>query len=154
MTAAETPAGAIPDGFVPLDLPDDFLRMIGPLRVRLEEDGPRVGLLLEARHANPLGIAHGGCLMTLADMVLGVGCTFAAKTASIFPTITLNCDFVRGARVGHWIDGKAIITRRTVNFVFARCDLVSAGQVALSASGVFKAPSSTAPAANEATRRT
>lgn len=140
MSGPDTAAGAIPDGFQPLDLPDDFLRLIGPLRVKLDPDGPRVGLLLEARHGNPLGIAHGGCLMTLADMVMGIGCGFAAKTAAIFPTISMNCDFVRGARIGQWIDGKAVITRRTANFIFARCELMSAGNVALSASGVFKVP--------------
>jgi acyl-coenzyme A thioesterase PaaI-like protein len=148
MSGGTGAATIVPDGFVPLDLPDEFLRLIGPLRLKLEEDGPRVGLLLEARHGNPLGIAHGGCLMTLADMVLGIGCGFAAKTPVIHPTITMNCDFVRGARVGNWIEGKAVITRRTANFVFARCDLVSAGEVALSASGVFKAPGSAAPAAS------
>ncbi|MCW5747917.1 MAG: PaaI family thioesterase [Alphaproteobacteria bacterium] len=138
MTATDTVSGGVPDGFVVVDLADDFVRLVGPLYVKLEADGPRVGLLLEPRHGNPLGIAHGGCLMTLADMVLGFGCGFATRTAGVHPTITLNCDFVRGARVGTWVDGKAVITRRTANFIFARCDLVSAGEVALSASGVFK----------------
>ncbi len=136
-----TPAGGIPEGFRPLDVFDDFVRLVGPLYVRLEPDGPRLGLLLEPRHGNPLGIAHGGCLVTLADMVMGVGCGFATGVAATHPTITLNTDFVRGARIGNWIDGKAVITRRTPNFVFARCDLVCAGDVVVSASGVFKVPS-------------
>lgn len=133
-------SSVIPDGFIQLDMADDFVRLVGPLYVKLEPDGPRVGLLLEHRHGNPLGIAHGGCLVTLADMVMGFGCGFATKTAGVHPTITLNSDFVRGARIGHWIDGKAVITRRTPNFIFARCDLVCAGEVVLSASGVFKVP--------------
>jgi len=133
-------SSVVPDGFVQLDMADDFVRLVGPLYVKLEADGPRVGLLLERRHGNPLGIAHGGCLVTLADMVMGFGCGFATKTAGVHPTITLNSDFVRGARIGHWIDGKAVITRRTPNFIFARCDLVCAGDVVLSASGIFKVP--------------
>ncbi|TXL70783.1 PaaI family thioesterase [Vineibacter terrae] len=136
----QAPAGGIPEGFVPFDISDDFVRLIGPLHVKLESDGPRVGMMLERRHGNPLGIAHGGCLMTLADMVMGFGCGFATRTAGVHPTITLNSDFVRGARVGNWVEGKAVITRRTPNFIFARCDLVCAGEVVLSASGVFKVP--------------
>jgi uncharacterized protein (TIGR00369 family) len=136
--ADDTTAGVIPEGFVVVDIADDFLRLVGPLRVKLEADGPRVGMLLEKRHGNPLGIAHGGCLMTLADMVMGFGCGFATKTPGVHPTITLNSDFVRGARIGNWVEGKAIITRRTPNFIFTRCDLVCAGEVVMSASAVFK----------------
>ena len=134
----EAMVSGIPDGFVAFDISDDFVRLIGPLHVKLEPDGPRVGMMLEKRHGNPLGIAHGGCLVTLADMVMGFGCGFATRTPGVHPTITLNSDFVRGARIGNWIEGKAIITRRTPNFIFARCELVCAGEIVLSASGVFK----------------
>jgi uncharacterized protein (TIGR00369 family) len=134
----EVAVSGIPDGFVPFDISDDFVRLIGPLHVKLEPDGPRVGMMLEKRHGNPLGIAHGGCLVTLADMVMGFGCGFATRMPGVHPTITLNSDFVRGARIGNWIEGKAVITRRTPNFIFARCDLVCAGEIVLSASGVFK----------------
>jgi acyl-coenzyme A thioesterase PaaI-like protein len=130
----------VPDGFAPVDMQDDFVRLVGPLQVKVEADGPRVGLMLEPRHGNPLGVAHGGCLVTLADMVMGFGCGFATGRPVVHPTITLNTDFVRGARIGQWIEGKAVITRRTPNFVFARCDLVAAGEVVVSASGVFRVP--------------
>lgn len=136
--ATEAMVSGIPEGFVAFDISDDFVRLIGPLHVKPEPDGPRVGMMLEKRHGNPLGIAHGGCLVTLADMVMGFGCGFATGVPSVHPTITLNSDFVRGARIGNWIEGKAVITRRTPNFIFARCDLVCAGDVVLSASGVFK----------------
>lgn len=146
--AAESASGSIPDGFIAFDMADDFVRLVGPLYVKLEADGPRVGMLLERRHGNPMGIAHGGCLVTLADMVMGFGCGFATGTPGVHPTITLNSDFVRGARIGNWIEGKAVISRRTPNFIFTRCDLVCAGEIALSASGVFKVAGPKGPSAS------
>jgi len=39
--------------------------------VQGEGERLRVGLPLEARHGNPMGWAHGGLLVTVADMVMG-----------------------------------------------------------------------------------
>ena len=133
-------AGAMPAGFARLDILDDFVGLIGPLWRKPESDGLRVGLMLEPRHGNPMGIAHGGLMVTLADMVMGAGCGFHTGIAWPHPTITLNSDFVRGARIGHWIEGKARLTRRTQSFCFCSADLVSEGHVVLAASGVFKMP--------------
>jgi len=130
----------IPEGFVPISLQDNFDATVGPFLCKPERDGLRLGMLLEPRHGNPMGIAHGGCLVTLADMVMGVGCGYATGVLWPHPTITLNCDFVRGARIGDWVEGKARLTRRTQNFCFCSCDLISAGEIALAASGVFKVP--------------
>jgi len=84
--------------------------------------------------------AHGGLLVTVADMVMGVGSGFVTGIRWPHPTITLNCDFVRGAKLGHWLEGKAIVSRRTINFCFCRTELVCDGEVVLNASGVFRVP--------------
>jgi acyl-coenzyme A thioesterase 13 len=134
------PAG-VPDGFQSFAPGDDFVGLIGPLFLKLEEDGPRIGLLLEQRHSNPMGIAHGGVLMTLADMVMGVGCGFLTGIRFPHPTISMNSDFVRGPKTGTFVSGKARIARKTRNFVFCSCELKDEqGEVYLSASGVFKSP--------------
>lgn len=134
------PAG-IPQGFQPFSPGDDFIGLIGPLFLKLEQDGPRLGLLIEKRHSNPMGIAHGGVLMTLADMVMGVGCGFLTGIRFPHPTISMNSDFVRGPRIGTFVSGKARVARRTRNFVFCGCELADgAGEVYLTASGVFKSP--------------
>ena len=59
----------IPEGFRKLDVADDFVGLIGPLWFKAEGDKLRVGLPLEPRHGNPMGWAHGGLLVTVADMV-------------------------------------------------------------------------------------
>jgi acyl-coenzyme A thioesterase 13 len=54
--------------------------------------------------------------------------------------VSLSTEFVRGARLGQWLEGKARIARRTINFCFVTCDLVCGGEIVLIASGVFKIP--------------
>lgn len=130
----------IPEGFRSVPIPDNFVELAGPLWVKPEEDGLRVGLPLEPRHGNVMGVAHGGLLVTVADMVMGMGCGFATGMRWPHPTISLNCDFVHGARIGRFLEGKAKIVRRTENFIFARCELTCGPDVVLSAQGVFKVP--------------
>lgn len=136
---ATLPAG-VPAGFEPFHARDDFVSHVGPLYVKAETDGLRVGLVIERRHSNPMGVAHGGMMVTLADMVMGAGCGFVTGIRFPHPTISLNCDFVRGPKVGQWVEGTARIARRTRNFIFASCELVADGEVMLTASGVFKMP--------------
>lgn len=130
----------IPEGFRKLDVSDDFIGLVGPLWFKAEEDGLRIGLPLEARHGNPMGWAHGGLLVTVADMVMGIGSGFATGLFWPHPTISLTSEFVRGAKLGQWLEGKARIARRTINFCFASCDLVCGGEIVLVSSGVFKVP--------------
>lgn len=134
----------IPDGFRKLDVTDDFVGLIGPLWFKVEKDAGgermRIGLPLERRHGNPMGWAHGGLLVTVADMVMGVGSGHATGIRWPHPTISLSTEFVRGAKLGQWLEGTARIARRTVNFCFASCDLVCGGEIVLVATGVFKVP--------------
>ena len=62
----------IPAGFAKLDVTDDFVGLVGPLYYKAEGEKIRIGLPLEPRHGNPMGWAHGGLLVTVADMVMGV----------------------------------------------------------------------------------
>ncbi len=130
----------IPEGFRRLEVTDDFLGLIGPLWCKPEGDVLRVGLPLEKRHGNPMGWAHGGLLVTVADMVMGAGSSYATGIMWPHPTVSMATEFVKGARLGQWLEGTARIARRTINFCFCSCDLVCGGEVVLMASGVFKVP--------------
>ena len=130
----------IPEGFRKLDVSDDFVGLIGPLWFKAEGERLRVGLPLEARHGNPMGWAHGGLLVTVADMVMGAGSGHVTGIRWPHPTISLSTEFVRGAKLGQWLEGSARSARRTINFCFCSCDLVCGGEIVLVASGVFKVP--------------
>ena len=79
-------------------------------------------------------------LVTVADMVMGVGSGHATGIRWPHPTVSLSTEFVRGARLGQWLEGSARVARRTINFCFCSCDLVCGGEIVLVASGVFKVP--------------
>ena len=54
--------------------------------------------------------------------------------------MSLTTEFVRGAKLGQWLEGSARVARRTVNLCFCSCDLICNGEIVLIASGVFKVP--------------
>ena len=128
------------DGFRKLEVTDAFLGLIGPLWFKAEGDSLRVGIPLEQHHGNAMGWAHGGLLVTMADMVMGAGSSHATEIRWPHPTVSLSTEFVRGARLGQWLEGTARIARRTTNFCFASCDLLCGDEIVLLASGVFKVP--------------
>ena len=61
-----------PEGYAPLDWRRGFGAEIGPLYRRHGADGQlSLGFRVEERHTNGMGNAHGGMLMTFADMAWG-----------------------------------------------------------------------------------
>jgi uncharacterized protein (TIGR00369 family) len=134
----------IPEGFRAVNLTaSGFITNNGPLFARREEDGNvRIGLRVEDRHCNPVGMCHGGMLATLADMVLGFGVAAQAKVDTFMPTISLTCDYLAPAHLGAWIEGTTTLHRKTRNLAFGDCLLTADGEPCLRANGIFKIPSS------------
>ena len=70
-----------PDGFEPFAYSSAFLDAVGPLYQGARSDGSLLlGLRIEERHCNRRGFAHGGLLVTLADLVLGLGSDLPGST--------------------------------------------------------------------------
>src|SRR5258708_28219547 len=66
-----------PPGFEPLFRTSPFLETVGPLFYRKDAAlGLVIGLRIAEKHANARGIAHGGLLLTLADIPLGYRTAF------------------------------------------------------------------------------
>lgn len=130
---AEGPATP-PEGFVPGGA-SGFVDLVGPVYVR-QADGA-FGFRAEEKHANLIGVVHGGMLMSLADRALGVAAMRAADGANCV-TIELGMQFVGAGRIGTWIEARPFVVRRTGSLVFLRGEVVSGGDVLASASGVWK----------------
>jgi acyl-coenzyme A thioesterase PaaI-like protein len=126
-----------PPGFYDVDWTRGFGRQVGPL-FRRDEGGRRVmGLFVEAYHTNGLMNAHGGLLMTLADMAWGN--VVSMERSMFWVTVRLTCDFLDGAKTGEWVEaGGELISHEDNLFVVQ--GLVWAGERKLvSGTGVFKA---------------
>jgi acyl-coenzyme A thioesterase PaaI-like protein len=95
---------------VACDIPDgQFADMVGPLYMRRDGSGTSCGFYVEARHGNVRGNFHGGMLMTLADQILGFA-VLEALGDTLLATISLNNEFVAGAKVGGWLVGRGEIS--------------------------------------------
>jgi uncharacterized protein (TIGR00369 family) len=91
---------------------------------------------LEDQHLNGGGMAHGGLLMTLADTVLGT--TVAGAVGHMCNTITINCDFLSGAKKGERIEISTQITRKTRTVVFVSGTLSVGDRPVMTAAGVWR----------------
>jgi len=126
-------SATIPDGFVAIDEAGTFLGHIGGLHWRKGDGLVQACLILERRHTNPIGVAHGGLLMTLLDITLGAS-AYALLPPGVFPlTLQHSCSFIRGAKEGALLqcEARADATTRSLIYVSGRAyvddDVIATG---------------------------
>ena len=81
------------------------------------------GVRILTRHANARGVAHGGLLTTVADLVLGYSAAFSRQPPVSLSTVNMSIDFVATASVGDWLEGRADLQRIGQTLAFANAYL-------------------------------
>ncbi|MBX3503069.1 MAG: PaaI family thioesterase [Alphaproteobacteria bacterium] len=137
---------ALPEGYVPFHRSGPFLDLVGPLYERLDGAALLLGLRVEARHCNRRGLAHGGLMMTLADLVLGYNLVRVGGHGGGI-TVSLTTDFAGSARVGDWLEARADVQKATGSVAFANCYISVGDRRIVRASGIFHIPAPNASAA-------
>ena len=135
----------IPAGFSRLHLPGPFVDINGPLLARYTDGKFRIGVRLEERHCNAVGICHGGMHATFADLQIAIGIVVQADVRAFLPTINLSLDYVTPGRIGDWLEGETEVIRTTRNLAFGSCILSVDGTPLVRASAVCKIPSQQDP---------
>jgi acyl-coenzyme A thioesterase 13 len=104
-------ANDIPQGFAPANFSPGFLDLSGPYFLK-QGDGPAIiGCRVTDHHMNYVGVAHGGVLATMADVVLSYQ-VYASETPGLpVSTVSMTTNFLSGARLGEWIVGRGTIDR-------------------------------------------
>ena len=125
---------SVPDGFEPIGTESAYSSLVGP--VFDGADDLVRGFRVEAKHANNAGIAHGGMMMSFADMTLARGVRQATGGPGV--TVRMVSDFHGPARLGDWVEGRAIVTRTTRTLIFVSAEITANGRVVMSASGIFR----------------
>lgn len=126
-----------PPGFINVDWTRGFGRQVGPL-FRKDQNGRRVmGLYVEEHHTNGMMNAHGGLLMTLADMAWGN--VVSMERSMFWVTVRLTCDFLDAAASGDWIEAGGELVSDDAGLYIVRGGVWSAGRTLVSGTGVFKA---------------
>lgn len=130
----------IPSGFKALDLPANaFLNANGPVYAKLDGEHLLLGLRVEDRHCNSMGLCHGGMLLTLADLVFTIGVNVQANLSRFLPTVSVTCDFIGAAPKGAWVQARVDVLRTTRNLGFAQGMLALAdGTPVARISGILK----------------
>ena len=126
-----------PEGYVPAEGRGGFSTLNGPYFVKPGE-GPTAEQAFHAlpRHANGIGLVHGGMLSAFMDGVLA-GAVWRG-TGQRAVTIHLSIDFLHMARVGEWVMGEARMTRATKDVAFAEGRAYVGGHDVVRCSGIFK----------------
>ena len=124
----------------------NFNTHAGPLYYKRGEKGTRdefvMGLRVQPYMCNPAGTLHGGMMMTVADLVGGMGATFLAGIRGKFvPTVSMTFDFVAPAREGDWVEGRLELVRATRSLLFSHIYLTVGDTKILRASCIVKVPS-------------
>jgi uncharacterized protein (TIGR00369 family) len=111
----------VPAGFKALDLPANaFLNANGPIYAKMDGEHLLLGLHVEDRHCNSMGLCHGGMLLTLADLAFTIGVNVQAGLSRFLPTVSVTCDFIGAAPKGAWLQARVDVLRTTRNLGFAQ----------------------------------
>ena len=133
------------DDFVSFGQLDTFIGLVGPIYYRNLGDRTETKLLLERRHVNPMGSAHGGLLMTLMDITLGSTAGASVGFGGVYPTVQLSCSFMAAAMMGEELRGEAEVQRMTKTLAFVNGRLMVGERIIMTASSVFRNPPAGAP---------
>jgi len=125
-------------GYAIYDPHDPFEMRAGPFFGSAEDGGPpRFALRLEARHCNSGGTAHGGLLMSMADLALCAAAVHDLPEERAI-TVAFNAEFVDAGRTGEVVEARGEIVRRTRGMVFVKGEIVAGERVLLTCSAVVK----------------
>ena len=114
-----------------------FTELIGPLLRKSDASGSVIkGLLIEHRHTNANGVAHGGVLLALMDNLMGTAIVVAAPRSN-YVTAATAASFLGAARLGELVEASAEITRQGRNLVFIRATLRAGGRTLLTGEATF-----------------
>lgn len=117
---------------------DGYNAHVGPIRfAALGERRWCASLLLDGRHVNVGGVCHGGVLLGLADVVMGVA-TFEAGGGHPCATIQMDAHFLAAAKVGQRLLALATQLRKVRELSFMQCEVWAGERQVLRASGTWK----------------
>lgn len=126
----------VPEGFTLLNWRRGFGRQIGPLYRKIENGASIMGFRVEEHHANGMSNAHGGMLMSFADMAWGQ--VVSIETSSYWVTVRLTLDFLSSAHLNDWVEGAGEVISREDSLFVVRGRLWSGDRTLVTGTGIFK----------------
>ncbi len=128
----------IPEGFEKLTRKSPFLEPIGPIYRKEEPPTLILGLRIEERHTNARGYVHGGLIATISDIALGYALQLHDTPPEGAVTVSLTTDLFGAAKIGDWLEVRAVAKRVGGNLAFSSADVIAGGKPVAQARAVFK----------------
>lgn len=127
----------IPDGYRLIDWRAGFSAIVGPFYEKTGPNGAYArAFRVSANQTNGLGNAHGGMLLTFADMAFGNAVN--AQRSLWWVTVRLTCDFLSSAKIGDWVEGSAEIIGQEEDLFTVRGRVWVGERTVMTGQGVFK----------------
>ncbi len=120
-----------------------------PLFSKREGEVLTIGVLVATPHTNARGMAHGGLIAALADNAMGLACALSGAGVGGIVTVSLTCDFTGTARIGDWLEVRAVPVRVGRTLAFGEARVTTGDRLIARASAVFSIPpAASAPSAD------
>jgi len=94
-------------------------------------------LVLQPHHLNPMGVSHGGVLMTLLDFAMAMSAKSKAKHQGAGMTIDMSIAFMKGGQEKLTVKGKVLRSGKSIHFCEATVHDIT-GEMVAKAMGTFK----------------
>jgi uncharacterized protein (TIGR00369 family) len=126
---------SVPEGFRELAGAVGFAEANGPWFEKIDNGRVIRGFLPAARHANALGIVHGGMLAAFLDSAMGTAVWRTLGRRSV--TLRLSLDFLGPARIGDWLQAEGEVVGHDEHVAQVRGRLYGRRHDVLAALGAF-----------------
>jgi acyl-coenzyme A thioesterase 13 len=133
----EAAMNGAPEGFELLGRTSPLVNLLGPFYARGEGDDLVLGLRVTEKHTNSRGFAHGGVLLTLADVALGYAAEGSVDPPARLITASVSADFAGSAELGDWVEARVDVQRVGGRMAFANAYLHVGDRRVVRASAVF-----------------
>ena len=129
----------IPQGFRPMGelRTSPFLDRVGPFYFRRQERELTLGVRVGDIHTNARGTAHGGLLLTLADVALGYQLAFSQDPPAAATTVGISADFLGAASLGDWVEAHVDMQQLGSRMAFANAYLTAGDKRVARVSATF-----------------
>ncbi len=130
----------IPDGFKEFSQTNGFAGHAGPLYAKVVDGKGSIGFRVLPHHANPVGICHGGAMMTVMDMAIGMAIMLKNPEAPFVPSVNLTFDFLKPGNLGDWLYTEVDFVHSTRRMGFASGIMLGSDGPVLRCNGICKIP--------------
>jgi len=120
---------SVPDGYEPFSA-SPFGELVGPLYAGWRGSGPTIAVRVRSEHGNRAGRAHGGLMMTVADIALTRAALEQLPPNARVATADLHIAFLEGVSEGDWLEAIPSIDRGGRSLMHASCVLETGARTA------------------------